>query len=141
MSTQHTHRILGIVPLARVNTIVTWFTNNIGANSIPADVGPGLSATGSEPATHRWFCGSYTDSECRLILRQLCLLASVTPPTAGQWNGWTGNQKRSWLASVRAGVLSGYGVFVTLADNEGQWDAAEERLAEMGLKRIQAAIG
>lgn len=134
--TANAHRILLIVPAAKVAAVVAWFQANIGAASVPADLGPGLSATGSAPATYAWMCGSYTDAECKAILAKLCQLAAVTPPTNLQWNGWTGAQKISWLASVRAAILSGYGAFVTLADNAGTWDDPAAALQAMGLLTV-----
>jgi hypothetical protein len=135
--TVYVHRLILIVPAgAKVTAVVTWFSTNIGAASVPATLGPGLSASGSAPATHDWLCGSYTDPECKAILAKLCQLAAVTAPTNAQWNGWDGAAKRAWLASVRAAILSGYGAYVTLADNEGQWDNATDALAAMGLKVI-----
>jgi hypothetical protein len=140
MPTQYQHRLILIVPVAKVATVVTWFQANIGANSVPADLGPGLNATGlaADPVTHNWSDGSYTDAECKAILAKLCQLAGVTPPTNAQWSGWTGVQKRSWLGSVRAAILSGYGVYVTLADNSDVWDDPAAALAALGLQTIRA---
>jgi hypothetical protein len=140
MATNYAHRLILIVPAAKVATVVTWFQANIGANSVPADLGPGLNASGlqADPVTYRWCCGSFTDAECKAVLAKLCQLASVTPPTNAQWNGWTGVQKRSWLGSVRAAILSGYGVYVTLADNSDVWDDPAAALAALGLQTMQA---
>lgn len=141
MPTTFQHRIILIVPAAKVAAVVSWFQTNIGAASVPADLGPGLSATGTAPATFAWMCGAYTDPECRAILNRLCTLASVATPSLATWNGWSGAEKRSWLASVRAAILAGYGTYVMLADNAGQWDDPTAGLAAMGLQRIAAAGG
>lgn len=130
------HRILLIVPAAKVAAVVAWFQANIAPDSIPAALGPGLSPTGLAPATHNWCCGSFDDAECKAILLRLCQLAAVAAPTAGQWAGWTGPEKRSWLASVRAAILAGYGAYVMLADNRGVWDDPATALAAVGLRVI-----
>lgn len=138
MPTAFQHRIALIVPAARIGTVVTWFRANIGAASVPADLGPGLNPSGlaTDPVTHRWCSGAWTDAEARAILVQLCQLAGVTPPTAAQWSGWTGAEKRSWLASVRAALLSGYGVYVQLSQGDGTWDDSAAALAVLGLKVV-----
>lgn len=138
MPTQHVHRLIIVVPVAKVAAVVAWLQTNIGANCVPSDLGPGLNASGlaADAATFRWCCASFTELECREILKRLCVLASVTGPTNPQWTSWTGAQKRSWLASVQAAVLSGFGVYVRLADNVGAWDNASALLTAGGLKRI-----
>jgi hypothetical protein len=141
VATLYVHRLILIVPTAKVAAVVTWFQANVGANAVDAQLGPGLNASGlaADPVTYRWCCGSYTDAECKAILAKLCQLAAVTPPTNVQWNGWTGAQKRSWLLSVQAAILSGYGAYVTLADNTGAWDDPAAALTALGLKTITAA--
>lgn len=133
MATQHLHRILCIVPAgAKATTVASWLQSNIDPNADPA-VGPGLSAAGSAPATHAWLCGAYTDPQAKAILAKLCQLAAVAPPSNAQWNGWSGAQKRAWLASVRGAILAGYGLGVWLADNTAAWDDAAAAAATMGL--------
>jgi hypothetical protein len=134
--TAYVHRILLIVPAAKVAAVVAWFQANIGAGAVPAALGPGLSATGTAPATFAWMSGSYTDAECKAILAKLCQLAAVTPPTNLQWNGWAQSEKVAWLASVRAAILAGYGAWVTLCDNAGAWDDPAAALAATGLQVI-----
>lgn len=131
----HIHRTIIVVPVAKVAAVVAWIRANVD-DTCPANIGPALNASGiaADSATHRWQCCAWTDAQCKALLARLCQLASVTPPTNGQWNGWTGAQKRAWLASVRAAVLSGFGIYVTLANNEGQWDEPSDALAAMGLK-------
>lgn len=139
--TQYVHRIIIVAPVASANTVATWLNNNVGPDAVPADLGPGLNATGlqADAVTHRWCNGCFTDIQCRAILGRMCTLASVTPLTLAQWNAATGQQKRSWLAGVRAAVLSGSGIYVTLADNEGVWDDPTAVLAARGLKTIGGA--
>lgn len=130
------HRIALVVPAAKIGAVVTWFQANVGADSVPADLGPGLNPSGlaSDPVTHRWCSGAWVDADAQAILTKLCTLAAVTPPTAAQWSGWTGAQKRSWLASVRAALLSGYGAYVQLSQGDGSWDDPAAALAALGLK-------
>lgn len=138
MATQHSLRLLVIAPVARVATVAGWLNNNVGPDTVSADLGPGLSATGAAPATHHWCCAAFRDEESRLILRQLCQLASVTPPTPAQWAGWTRAQKIVWLRGVEAAIRTGYGVLVRMADNEGAWDDPQGALAALGLQVISA---
>ncbi len=134
--TNFVHRILLIVPVAKVAAVVTWFQVNVGANAVDTGLGPGLSATGAAPATHNWMSGSFIDNDCKAILAKLCQLASVTPPTGPTWNGWTQVEKIAWLLTVQAAILSGYGAFVTLSDNTGIWSDSSTALSTMGLLRI-----
>jgi hypothetical protein len=133
-------RLIIIAPLNRVTPVVTWLQANIRPNCVPDDLGPGLSATGIAPVTHRWCNSAFTDQECKEILIRLCQLASVSPPTNNQWNNWTKLEKRTWLASVRAAIFAGFGVWVTLADNEGQWDSPSELLTARGLQPVTGGV-
>jgi hypothetical protein len=136
MATLHTLRILLIVPAARVAAVVTWFQANIGATSVPADLGPALNPSGltADPVTHRWCSGAWTDAQAKAILAKLCDLAGVTKPTNAQWTGWTRQQKVSWLLSVQAGLFSGYGVWVQLMFNDEGWDASDGALEAVGVQ-------
>lgn len=142
MATLFQHRIVLVVPAAKVAAVVAWFQQNIGATSVPADLGPGLNASGlpTDPITHRWCSGAWNDGDCKAILAKLCQLAGVTPPTNAQWTGWNRAQKITWLKGVQAGLLSGYGVYVMLSPQDGTWDRAEDALTALGLKTIQTAI-
>lgn len=137
--TSFQHRIIVIVPVAKVAAVVAWLTANIDPNTDP-QLGPALNATGlaTDPATYRWCDGSYVDADCKAILLKLCQLASVTPPTGPQWNGWTQAEKIAWLKSVQSAILAGYRAYVTLADNAGTWDDPSAALAAMSLK-VQGA--
>ncbi len=137
MPTQHVFRLIAVVPVARVNGVATWLAANIDPQADLA-IGPALNASGlpGDAVTHRWMCGAYQDAEAKAILLRVCQLASVTPPTNPQWNGWTRAEKLAWLASVRAALLAGFGIWVGLADNEGAWDDRAAVLANLGLKAI-----
>jgi hypothetical protein len=141
MASNHIHRVLLIVPEARVAAVGAWWQANMDAAD-NLSTWPRLNATGSvgSASTHRWCCTALTDLQCRTILFRLCDLAAVARPSIGTWNAMTSAQKRTWLASVRAGVLAGYGIYVRLADNIGGWDDPEALLATAGLKRRQEAI-
>ena len=134
--TNFIHRILLIVPVAKVAVVVAWFQANVGANAVDVNLGPGLSPTGIAPATHNWCSGSFIDNDCKAILAKLCQLASVTPPTGPTWAGWTQAEKIAWLLTVQAGILAGYGAWVTLSDNTGVWASSEAALSTMGLQRV-----
>lgn len=142
MATNFEHRLTTIVPAAKVSAVVAWFAVNVSANAVPADLGPPLNATGllADAVTFRWCCGSWIDADAKKIMVKLCQLAGVTVPTASQWDNATNAQKRAWAASVRAGILSGYGAGVWLADNTDQWDDPQTVLAVLGLKTIQAGV-
>lgn len=114
---------------SETSTNLVW---NAGATFI------GGSDPGTPPATYRWCNGSFTDAECKAILLKLCQLASVTPPTNAQWNGWTRPEKRTWLISVRNTIWTNYSVWVTLADNEGAWDNAQAEAQSRGLVVISS---
>ena len=134
--TNHEYRLLVVCPVgAKLTAVVGWLVANVDA-TCPADLGPGLSPTGNAPATHRWQSAAWPDSECRQILARLCQLANVTPPSLATWNGWTRQQKLAWLATVRAAVYAGFGVYVTLADNTADWGQPDTVLATLGLERL-----
>lgn len=142
MATLNVHRILLIVPVAKVSAVVAWFQTNVGPNAVPADLGPPLNVSGldTDSASHRWCCGSYTDAEAKAILAQFCQRASVTPAKDSDWIAWTGDQKRAWAAGVKDGLKAADGVLVSLADNVGQWDDPAQALKAMGVKTVQAAV-
>lgn len=141
MPTQHLHRLLILCPAgAKTTAVANWLRANIGANTVPDNLGPGLSPTGAAPATYRWCNAAFRDLECREILKRLCTLASVTPPTNAQWSGWSRPQKRSWLVSVRNAIWMSYGVLVSLADNEGEWDRAQDALDFVGVQPITQIV-
>lgn len=134
--TNNVHRLLIVTPINRTDGVATWINNNIAAGTVPIDIGPGLSATGSAPATHNWCCASFTDIQCREILFRMCQLANVTPLTNGQWNTLTGAQKRTWYNGVRNTVFQNFGVLVMFSDNLGQWDLPDSVLTALNLKQI-----
>lgn len=131
-------RILLVVPVARVNAVVNWFSANIAPGYLPANIGPGLNATGNpgDAITHRWCGGGLSDADTKKVILQMCDLAGVTRPTAAQWDNATKAQRRTWLLSVQAAIRAGFGIFVVLMDHKGNWDNPQDTLASMGLKTL-----
>ena len=137
MPTAHLHRVLAIVPENRVAAVGAWWAANLDAND-NLSTWPRLTASSgaaSAAATHRWGCTALTDAQAKALLVRLCQLAGQAAPSNATWKGWTGAQKRTWLAGVRASILSGYGLYIRLADNVAAWDDAEALLQAAGLQR------
>lgn len=141
MASSHLHRVLCIVPEARVAAVGAWWQANMDAADNLSGW-PRLNASGNvaDAATHRWCCTALTDLQCRTLLFRLCDLAGVARPSNATWNTMTEPQKRTWLAGVRDGVLAGYGIYVRLADNLGGWDDPEALLTAAGIKRKQEVL-
>ncbi len=135
--TAYEHRLTLIIPIAQAVTVATWINTNLAPDTVPTNLGPALSDDGGKTATHRWCSVALPDEFTRVVLNRLCDLASVTKPTAAQWRNRTRAQKRTWLRGVQQNIRDGFGVYVTLSDNEGVWDSPDEALAAMGLSRIE----
>lgn len=141
MPGQYTFRVIVICPVgAKLTGVVNWLNANVGASTTAASW-PGLSASGTAPATHRWWNAAVTDAEALAILTRCCELASVTPKTPQEWAGMTNAQKKSWLVSVHNALLSGFGIGVWLAVQDGLWDDPDAALSGMGLSRIVTGAG
>lgn len=140
MATLYTLRLIVIVPVGKVDAVVNWMHNNLGQDSVPDNLGPGLNATGSpdDPVTHRWCSGAWQDGDAKAILVRLCQLASAYTPTNAQWNSWSRMQKITWLRSVRDTVLENYGAYLDLCGNAGAWNPPSDSLTAMGLRSIVA---
>lgn len=137
METEYVCRLILAVPAgAKATAIVNWLNANIGASTVPDTLGPGLNATGlaADPAAYCWCNVALTEPQAKQTLARLCTLASRPTPTTGQWDNATAGQRRAWWNSVRAAVLSGYGVWCQLADNDGVWDDPAALLSLRGLK-------
>jgi len=133
-ATQHIHRLVLIVPAARCAGLNAWIVANLDATGSDWFT-PSLSATGSLPATHAWASFACTDQEADKLLLRLAQQSGVAKPAG--WDTYTRAQKRAWLLSKKAAVRSAIGVLAHGFDNDGVWDAAEDRLTEMGLQVIQ----
>ena len=136
MATNYTSRLVVIVPVGSVAAVGTWWQANIDAND-DLTTWPTLSATGSNPATHRWCSVALTDAQLRAVLVKVCQLANVTPPSVGTWNGWTRAQKRAWLASTRDSLYANTGIWLDVSDNDGDWDDSQAERTGKGLQVIQ----
>lgn len=130
------HRLIIVAPSPKAVVIATWMNANLGLDTVPAGLGPGLSTTGSAPVTYNWCCIALDDSQAKAVLARLCTLAGVAQPTAAQWNNATNAQRRTWWNSVRSTVWTNYGVWVQLADNGGQWDDPHAVLTLRGLSTM-----
>lgn len=138
--TQHLHRLIVIAAANRVNGVASWLNANLGADTVPGDLGPPLNASGSAglPVTHRWASIALRDGEARDVLRRLCQLGGQGQPNLATWAGWTRAQKRTWAAGVRTAVWTSYGVWCNLSDNDGVWDAPAAALSACGLQVVEA---
>lgn len=134
------HRLTIICPAAKVPSVVTWINTNIGPNTVPPDLGPGLNATGidTDPITHRWCCGSFTAPQCKEIFAKLCQVASVPPPKSSDWDNATQSEKITVVNNLKKSLKSGAGLYVGLAENRKNWEPSEAALAGMGLRTIGA---
>jgi hypothetical protein len=141
MATSFVCRLIVVSPVAggKFAGIATWLNANLAANTVPADLGPGLSASGAAPATYAWCNIALTAADAKAALSRLCTLATVTTPTAGQWDNASPAQRRTWWASVRNTVWTNYGVWCQLADNDGTWDDPVAVLTLRGLQTIAPA--
>jgi len=139
MPTNFQYRLIIIVPVAKVAAVVAWLQANIDPNT-DANLGPPLNPSGlfADAITHRWCCGSFVDSDCKAILVKICQLAGVATPTPAQWDNATKAQRISWLVSVQAAILSGYGAWIDLAGNANTWNDPQAALGAMVLK-VRAA--
>lgn len=130
------HRLIILAPTAKAVVVATWMNANLGVNTVPVDLGPGLSADGTGIPTHNWCCIALDDAQAKAVLTRLCTLAGVAQPTPAQWNNATNAQRRTWWQSVRSGVWTNFTVWVQLADNGGQWDDPAAALALRGMKAV-----
>lgn len=136
----HPHRLVIVCPAARLAAFGTWWSANID----PADncsMWPPLNASGSDAdvVTHRWCSTMLTNAQWRAVVVRVCQIANVTPPTAGQWNGWTRAQKRAWLTSTRDDLLSASGIWLDHSNGDGAWTDPEATLTRLVVRRRQAA--
>ena len=137
--TQYLHRFIFIVPIANVPAVVAWFQTNIGPNSVSNDFGPPLNPSGlsTDPTTHNWISGAFTDGEAKAILAMLCQNSSAKlSPVAASWDSLTQTDKINWVNKTVQPDIStgGFGVYTVLNDNTGSWDDVNAILAKNGLQ-------
>jgi hypothetical protein len=135
--TQYIHRILIIMPVARMtNAFVAWWQANFEKDIDPRVSWPGLNTTGlnTDPITHRWCNGVFTDSEGKTLLLRLCQQAGLSLP---DWDKMTRASKRTWLKGLRRQIKTSIGVWTDGGFNDSEdWPDIEEALITMGLKRV-----
>jgi hypothetical protein len=134
MPTNHTVRLLALVPAARQNAVNTWIKANLdapGANWLSN----GLSATGSGPATHYIFNAALTVPQFKLLGRQLLQMASLDLPA--NWDTLTLAEKFTWYQSQYAAIRAATGIRLRVFANDAAWENPEDELAAAGLKPIE----
>lgn len=141
MPTAYVCRLLVAAAVAngRHTAVATWLNTNLGANTVPADLGPGLSATGLAPPAYHWCNVALTTPQAKAVLSRLCTLAGVATPTAAQWDDATPAQRRTWWDNVRGAVWTNFNVWCQLAANDGAWDDPDALLAARGVRRVEGA--
>lgn len=135
MATNYLHRVLLIIPAARINGINAYIKAQVdpaGGDWFTAN----LSASGSAPATHAWCNAALTDVMGRKLLLRLVQQASIPEPA--DWDTKTRQQKKQWLLDQRATVRSRTGVWVVPMHNDDVWDDPAEALTVMGLQTIRS---
>ncbi len=141
MPTLHQHRLVVVVPAARVPAFGTWWQANIDPTD-NCSTWPELNATGADVVgTHRWCSVALQDAQLKAVLARACSIASITPATAGQWNGWTRAQKKVWLDGVRDALFTASGIWLDLCPQDGgAWTDPEAALTRVGVKRRARAM-
>ena len=131
MPTLHQYRLHAIIPAARVAAVNTWIKANL--NPEGGDwLTPSLSATGNAPYTYAHCSAALTVPEIKLILTALAAQAGRTLPA--DWDSRTRAQRKAWLVSARNAIDSNSGIYLTLSDNDGEWDRVETALSRKGLQ-------
>lgn len=133
--TQHTHRLLMLIPASRQANVQSWWSQNID----PADGGTtwtvGLSPDGLAPATFYWISAALRPAEMREVLSKLCELASITvPPDLGSYSR---EQIVNWLQDNMPAVQAATGIRVRRDDNETAWSDPVAEAAAAGLLPVQ----
>jgi hypothetical protein len=129
------HRLVMVVPVARVAAVGSWWAANVHPEN-DWSAQPELNAAGDgSPATHRWASTALSDADLKAVLAKVCQIASVTPPTNAQWNGWTRQQKVAWLQSVRDALFAACGIWLDLCQQDGgaAWNDPAAALTRCGL--------
>lgn len=136
MATIYLHRLIVVCPAARLVAVGAWWAANVDASD-DASAWPALNPSGdpSQPLTHRWCSTALTESLLRAVIVRVCQIAGVTPPTVGTWNGWTRQQKRTWLDGVRDQLFTQTGIWLDLCGNDELWNNPEAVLTRLTLKR------
>lgn len=134
MASAYQHRLTIIIPVDKVAAMVVWFKANIGANSVPDDIGPALTSKNGKTITHRWCCGSFTDDQCKKILKKLAEESGVTPLTDVEWNQKTKSQKMDWVDQNKNNIKNA-NMLVQISDNELNWKSPDVALSDINLDK------
>ncbi len=136
MATLHQYRLHVICPAARVAVVNTWIRTNLnpaGGNWLT----PNLSADGLAPYTYAHCSAALTAPEVKLLLTALAAQGGRTLPA--DWDTRTRAQRKAWLISARDAIDTASGIYLTLSDNDGEWEIPETALARKGLQTARAA--
>lgn len=132
---QWQHRLIIVVPAARVAAFGAWHAGNIDPTD-DCSGWPELNAAGDDsPGSHRWCGAAFTDAEMKLLVGRAAAMSGLTPPKASEWQAWTPAEKRAWMRSLRDQLYAATGVFIAVCDQGGRWDSPDEVLAAIGLAR------
>ena len=140
MATAHLHRLLAIVPEARVAGFNTFFKNNAdldpdgGERTFTMMLNPSGSA--ANPVTHRWAFMALTNPGIRRVVVRVCQDAGLAFPA--DWDTRTRAQKRQWFLDNAAAILAAIGCRLFHCDNDGGWTDAAAELTAAGLKKRRA---
>jgi hypothetical protein len=136
--TNHTVRVLALVPAARQAAVNTWVKNNLdpaGANWLNV----GLNATGSGAPTHYIFNAALTVPQFKLLATQLLSMASLTLPA--NWDTLTLTEKFTWFRAQFTAIRTATGVRLRVFNNDLVWDNPQDELTAAGLKMIETPRG
>lgn len=120
--TAHTAKVLLAVPVARLGATRTWVQGNIDAPGAAVWFVLRLSGSGSAPASHHAAEFHCTVPQLKLwIGRLLTLVTGVSDPRT-QWDGWTRQERWTWLQDFRAALRVQQSIYLRLA-----WNDLDER--------------
>lgn len=142
MATQWLNRVLLAIPAAQRATYNAWWANNIDTDGAGnRTFTAGLNATGlsTDPVTYYVANTALTNQQLRKIIVRLCALAGLTIPA--DWDTYTRQQKRQWLAANWPTIRQRTGVrAMVLDDNDGAWSDYTAAITAEGLKPIRTPI-
>jgi hypothetical protein len=134
--TQHTHRLLIVIPASRQTAMQNWWGNNIDASDTTGSTWTvGLSATGSAPATHYWACVALTPAQIKLIIQRLCNLSGITIPSG--LASYTKAQIVQWITDNLVAIRIATGVRILRDDNDGIWSDYVLQAEVAGVRPVQ----
>ena len=96
------YRVTQAMPLAAVVAegtaaeMAAWLNARLGQNTVPGDLGPPLSPTGEEPATHHWCSAGWIEEDARSMLGHLAELGGIEAPSNPDWGNMTLAEQCAW---------------------------------------------